>query len=158
MRKLKIYLDTSVPSAYYDESNKNRCEITKKWWDEKLFQENEVYISEIALMEISRTKNEVLRNKLKTLVKAAQRLVVVEGTIELAKAYIKQGIIPKDYYDDALHISLAAISGMDVIVSWNFKHMVNLATRRQVRAINILNGYNEIDIVSPEELGGYKNE
>ncbi len=58
--------------------------------------------------------------------------------------------------NDALHIAIATVNGIDILVSWNFVHMVNLNTRTKVNAINLLNDYGEINIVSPYELGGGK--
>jgi hypothetical protein len=73
-------------------------------------------------------------------------------TEELAERYIKEGIIPKKYRSDALHIAVAVINGIDVIVSWNFEHIVKLKTRVMVDGVNKLLGYHEIEICSPEEV------
>jgi len=80
------------------------------------------------------------------------------GGIALAKKYIDEDIIPEDYLDDALHIAIAILYQIDILVSWNFKHLVNPVTRRGINAINMLKGYKQVDIVSPEELGGDKYE
>jgi len=85
-------------------------------------------------------------------------LDILDGTRELAQVYIEHDIVPEEYFDDALHIALASLHQVDCIVSWNFKHMVNPVTRRQIKGINLLKGYKEIDIVTPEELGGEKYE
>ena len=71
---------------------------------------------------------------------------------ELAKEYIAQGIIPKRYENDALHIAVAAVHDLDVIISWNFEHIVKMKTKRQVNAINTLLGYKGIDIYTPREV------
>ncbi len=73
-------------------------------------------------------------------------------SVELASKYIKEGIIPKKYIDDAFHIAIASVNNLDAIVSWNFKHIVKLKTRREVKAVNLLLGYKEIEIVSPQEV------
>jgi hypothetical protein len=73
-------------------------------------------------------------------------------TEELAERYIKEGIIPIRYRGDALHIAVAVINGVDVIVSWNFEHIVKLKTRVMVNGVNKLLGYHEIEICSPEEV------
>jgi predicted nucleic acid-binding protein len=158
MRKLKLYLDTSVPSAYFDTKNGLRCKVTKYWWDKVMFSEYEVFVSNVTIAELTETKNDDLRESFLELVKDIHILEIIDGTKELAEDYIKNGIIPEEYLDDAIHIALATLHGADLIVSWNFKHMVNPLTRRQIKAINLLNGLREIDIVSPEELGGYKDE
>jgi hypothetical protein len=72
--------------------------------------------------------------------------------IELADRYVKEGIIPARYRSDALHIAAAVTNGIDVIVSWNFEHIVKLKTRVMVDGVNKLLGYHEIEICSPEEV------
>ena len=73
-------------------------------------------------------------------------------TEELAERYISEGIIPEKYRSDAIHIAAAVINGIDVIVSWNFEHIVKLKTRVMVDGVNKLLGYHEIEICSPEEV------
>lgn len=83
---------------------------------------------------------------------------VPEEAKELAHAYIDNDIIPEDYLDDALHIAITTLYQLDILVSWNFEHLVNPVTRRKIKAVNMLKNYREIDIVSPEELGGERYE
>ena len=85
-------------------------------------------------------------------------LEVPEEAKELAQAYIDNDIIPEDYLPDALHIAITTLYELDILVSWNFEHLVNTETRRKIKGINLLKGYKEIDIVSPEELGGARYE
>ncbi|HLG31083.1 MAG TPA: hypothetical protein VI387_12805 [Candidatus Brocadiales bacterium] len=73
-------------------------------------------------------------------------------SVELAERYVKEGIIPEKYRSDALHIAVSVINGIDVIVSWNFEHIVKLKTRVMVDGVNKLLGYHEIEICSPEEV------
>ncbi|MCP4989321.1 MAG: type II toxin-antitoxin system VapC family toxin [Colwellia sp.] len=71
---------------------------------------------------------------------------------ELAYEYIKRGIIPSKYEDDAFHIAVASVNNLDAIISWNFKHIVKLKTKKEVFGTNLLMGYKEIDIYSPMEV------
>ena len=73
-------------------------------------------------------------------------------TEELAERYIDEGVIPERYRGDALHIAVAVVNGIEVIISWNFEHIVKLKTRVMVNGINRLLGYHEIEICSPEEV------
>jgi hypothetical protein len=73
-------------------------------------------------------------------------------TIDLAEKYLDEGIIPRKYRDDALHIAVAVVSDLDVVVSWNFEHIVKLKTRMEVNGVNKMLGYKEIEICSPEEV------
>jgi hypothetical protein len=71
---------------------------------------------------------------------------------ELAGEYIKKGIIPLRYEDDAFHIAVASVNNIDAIISWNFKHIVKLKTKKEVLGVNALMGYKEIEIYSPLEV------
>ena len=71
---------------------------------------------------------------------------------ELAYEYIKRGIIPSEYEDDPFHMAVASVNDLDAIISWNFKHIVKLKTKKEVSGINLLMGYKEIEIYSPREV------
>lgn len=156
--RIKIYLDTSTPSAYYDKKKPVRQKITQEWWNNIMFRNYEVYISEVTVTELSETTDIDLRNKLLRLVKPIQVLEIPKETKELAEAYIDNDIIPEDYLDDALHVAITTFYYLDILVSWNFEHLVNPIARRKIKAINLFKGYKEIDIASPEELGGVRYE
>ena len=70
----------------------------------------------------------------------------------LADLYVNEGIIPEKYYTDALHIATAAVNGVELLVSMNFRHIVKRKTIKMTGAINVLNGYRAIDIHSPREV------
>lgn len=72
---------------------------------------------------------------------------------ELAKAYIIEKVVGKTSYADCLHIALATLSQADILVSWNFKHIVNLDKIRGYNSVNLKLGYKMIEIHSPLELG-----
>lgn len=151
MKKETLYLDTSVPSAYYDERAKERHEATIKFWKEVL-PNYQIYISEIAVEELEDTKEETLRKKLRKLIKGFKVLKTNERIRDLAKVYIEKGIFPERYIDDALHVAIASFHEVSYVISWNFEHLVKVRTRRLVNSVNILEGFREIEIVSPREL------
>ena len=151
MRKESIYLDTSVPSAYYDKRVKERQEATIKFWKDVL-PDYMVYISEITLNELNDTNNKTLRNKLIKLVKDFEVLKNNEKIDKLSRAYIEKKIFPEKYIDDALHTAITSFFEISFLVSWNFEHLVKVKTRRLVNSVNILEGFREIEIVSPQEL------
>lgn len=150
MKKLKCYLDTSIISAYYDERDLEKKEKTIEMWKELI--NYEVYISELVVAELERDKDIKKRSKKLTLVNKLTKLKVTEEAGNLAELYIRHKIIPRKYEGDALHIAIAVINNTDIIISWNFAHMVKLKTKREVNAINLLQGYREVDIVSPWEI------
>ena len=150
MGKLKIYLDTSVFSAYYDERVKTRSEQTKIFWQKLV--EYEGYISQIVLDELGAVTDEELRRKLMDLTKGFETLNIDSKAEALADQYIKRGIFPEKYRDDALHLAIATINDVDILISWNFEHLVKRKTRLEANLANSLNGYKSIDIIVPPEL------
>jgi hypothetical protein len=75
-----------------------------------------------------------------------------EESRALADEYIRHGAIPEDYPEDALHIAIASVNGMDCLLSWNYEHLVRIKTRRIVSMVNTSLGYPYIDIVTPAEV------
>ncbi len=151
MKKETLYLDTSVPSAYYDERAKERQDSTIKFWKDAL-PNFRVYISEVTVEELKETKDETLRRKFKSLIKGFKVLKTNKKIRDLANAYIGKGVFPEKYLDDALHVAVASFYEISYVVSWNFEHLVKVKTRKSVNLVNILEGYREIEIVSPQEL------
>lgn len=151
MEKETLCLDTSVPSAYYDERAKERQDATVKFWKEVL-PNYQGYISEITVEELEDTKDETLRRKLRKLIKGFKVLKVNKEIRDLARVYIGKGILPERYVDDALHVAITSFYKISYLVSWNFEHLVKVKTRKWVNSVNILEGLREIEIVSPQEL------
>ncbi|MFQ5714113.1 MAG: type II toxin-antitoxin system VapC family toxin [Candidatus Scalinduaceae bacterium] len=151
MKKERLYLDTSVPSAYYDMRSGVIQHETVYLFEKKL-KNYKVYISEITIGELSRTDEPLRRTQLLTLIKDLTILPITEESEKLADLYVKNRIIPLKYREDALHVAIASLGEMDLLVSWNFEHLVKHKTRKMVNEVNILEGHKPIDIVSPQEL------
>lgn len=150
-RKLKLYLDTSVPNAYLDVENPYRQETTKQFWSK--LKNYQVYVSDLTVREISATQNEELRRNLLELTKDFECLPTEDEEVRmLAEEYVLRGIIPVKYVTDAIHIAVAAVNSLDILISWNYEHIVKLKTKRGVNAINGLSGYNPIEIIAPAML------
>jgi len=79
-----------------------------------------------------------------------------EAALELQMAYINSGVVTEKSLDDALHVALATISECDLIVSWNFKHIVHFDKIPKYNAVNVLRGYKQIGIYSPWEVIQYE--
>ncbi len=151
MKKETLYLDTSVPSAYYDERAKERQDATVKFWKEVL-PNYQVFISEITVEELEDAKDETWKRKLRKLIKGFKILKTNEEIRDLARVYIEKGIFPERYVDDALHVAVTSFYEISYLVSWNFEHLVKVKTRKLVNLVNILERLREIEIVSPQEL------
>ena len=70
----------------------------------------------------------------------------------LAEKYLGAKIIPRRFEEDAVHIAYAVVNDLDALISWNMRHIVKLKTRWGVNSINKIEGYKEIELVSPEEV------
>ena len=151
--KLKIYLDTSVVSYLQQEDSPEKMAITLKLW--KKFKTNvfNVCLSSMTIMEIngcSESKVRYLNDKLDE-IKYTQYMID-EKCYDLANEIIKTGILTEKSIEDCQHIACAVINNCDVIVSWNFKHLVNIKTIKGIRKITQLKGYKDIEIVNPSVL------
>jgi hypothetical protein len=71
---------------------------------------------------------------------------------ELAQDYLSAAVVPPKFADDALHVAMATIHGIRLIVSWNFKHLVNIRREDGFNAVNVLRGRPQVRIVSPKEI------
>lgn len=149
--KFKLYLDTSVPNAYFDEKNSYRQEMTRQFWAN--LKHYQVFISDLVIKEIEATGDKELRKNLLTLIEHFDSLSTKGEEIRiLAAEYVTKGIIPVKHIEDAIHIAVTTINSLDIMASWNFEHIVKLKTKREVNAVNILLGYNSIEIVEPTML------
>ncbi|MFH1901727.1 MAG: PIN domain nuclease [Candidatus Omnitrophota bacterium] len=155
-RKLKVYLDTSIINfAIADDIPRGDKEATQCLCEQINKGKYEGLISEVMLREINDTKDQAKRGRLVKFVESLELkevLVVDDEVNTLAEKYISENIIPARYVDDALHIALASVSEADVLVSWNFKHIVRHKTRIEVMGVNTLMGYKSIDICTPREV------
>lgn len=151
MKKETLYLDTSVISAFYDKRAEERQAATLNFWN-NVIPGYRVFISEITVNELEDTKDETLKKKFRKLIEVFSILKIDSKARGLAQAYVSHGIFPAKYIDDALHVAIATCHDISYVVSWNFQHLVKVKTRKTVNSVNILEGYKEIEIISPQEL------
>lgn len=157
MPKLKVYLDTSVLGALYDVEDASRLDVTKQLLAMLKTREDFIpYISNIVIEEIEKAPSHI-RKSLHGAIKDLSLVTLYETDlcIDLVNEYVKKQIIPKKYRDDARHIAVAVVHGIDIIVTWNCRHMANVEKKRVVNAVNMVLGYKQIDIVTPWEVGGH---
>jgi predicted nucleic acid-binding protein len=147
--KTKVYLDTSVISALFDERTPERLAMTSALWSKLI--DCEVFISELVVEELERV-NEQVRNKMFSAINSFIVLKITKEAEDLAQIYVKQGVFPEKYFDDALHVALASINQIGILLSWNFTHLVKLKTRRMVSIVNLTENIIPIEIASPPEL------
>lgn len=147
---MKLLLDTSVISAYFDERQSERMGLTRDFW--KNIKSHRIFISEITLQEINLITDKELKSNFLKLVKSFKVLRLSPEIKILARAYLEAKIIPQNYINDAIQIATASVNKMDILLSWNFRHMVNLKVETKINAINIILNCPKIDIATPGEL------
>lgn len=149
MKKMRLYLDTSVFGGYYDDEFK---EFTRPLFERIAKSEFEILYSNITENELSNAPISV-----KSLVNSIPQKNTVyiesnEESIQLANRYIKDGVVGKTSFVDCLHIALATIHNANILVSWNFKHIVNVVRILGYNSVNLTESYKQLDIRSPREL------
>lgn len=153
MKKIKYYLDTSIFNFMYEEEDLEKRDLTKKLFEDLPSMAEGIYISDEVVREISRA-DEPKKSKMEGLLKKhSPYLIRINSEVEeLANFYVKEGMIPEKYREDAVHIAAAVVNDIEAIISWNFEHIVKLKTRIMVNGINKLQGYHDVEICSPEEV------
>jgi len=153
MKKLKVYLDTSVISYLDQQDSPEKMLETKAFWDDLKTGKYDIILSEVVGYEIGKC-NEPKRSVLLRYIKAIKysEITVDKATDELAIKFVANKVLSKKNIDDCRHIAAAIISGCDIIVSWNFKHIVNYKTIKGVRVVSLIEGYKEIMICTPAML------
>ncbi|MFT7035560.1 MAG: putative nucleic acid-binding protein [Cyclobacteriaceae bacterium] len=147
------YLDTSVFGGYFD---KEFSKPTVNFFDRIINEKIGLIVSEVLTAELHNAPEHV-RNLLNSIPVSQIHLIDVNSeTEQLAKNYISENVVGKTSYADCLHIALATLSHADILVSWNFKHIVNVDRIRGYNSVNLKLGYKMIEIYSPLELGTYE--
>ena len=155
--KPKVYIETSVVSYYTSRPSRDlvtaaRQQVSREWWEESR-QAFDVYISILVLEEAEGGDPSAAGKRLEVL----EGMPILSMTTEvenLAAALIEAGPIPEEHSEDALHISLATINGMDFLLTWNFTHINNAFIKKGIIEICEEKGYECPVICSPEELAG----
>ena len=153
MKKLRIYIDTSVLGGYFDdEFNVD----TKLLFEEILHGEYKLVISDLTERELVNAPERV-RTLLRDLKIDFEVIAVTQESIDLATDYINEKVVGLTSMDDCIHIATATIHKLDLLISWNFKHIVNVIRIRGYNSINLRNGYSTLEIRSPKDLINYEN-
>ena len=154
MRTQKVYIDTSVLWGYFDKEFEL---VTRRFFDEVKKGEYKVVISNVTEGELLNAPERV-RSLLNVLDIDYEVIKLTDDVVSLALEYIRENVVGQTSYDDCLHIAIATVSRLDLLVSWNFKHIVNIKRIRGYNGINIKNGYPSIEIRSPKDLIDYEND
>ena len=146
MRPRILYIDTSVIGGYFDAEF---AEATRRLWHLARAGVFTLRTSEVTATEIA-TAPEPIR---KLFAASFPQLIKLNpATVALANAYLAHKIVSPKYHDDALHVAACSLAGISLLVSWNFKHLVNLRREDGFNAVNLLHGRPMLRMVSPLEL------
>lgn len=155
--KPRIYLETTVVSYYVSRPSRDLViaghqEATRVFW-ESLDDQFEPYVSGLVLREAGKGDADQAHARLEAL-KGYPVLDIDDRAELLARILIDSKAIPKEYPEDALHVAVAAVNGMEIIATWNFAHLNNPFIRKSVRRAVESEGYVCPEIASPDEIIG----
>jgi len=149
LNKLKIYIDTSIIGGCFDEEFQLYSNfLFKQFIEGDLI----AVISELTLDELENGPPYLKEQLNKIPDKNKLFFSITEEAIDLARKYIENDILTDKMFADALHIAIATIVKVDAVVSWNFKHIVNLKRIKSFNAVNLKEGYYLLEIRSPREI------
>ena len=153
--KQKLYIDTSVFGGNFD--------IEFSEYTEPLFKRLNLGEFTMLFSTVTQDELESAPQDVKNLVKNIKTehtefLEINDEAVDLALEYITEKVVGKTSYADCLHIALATINRADYLISWNFKHIVNVQKIIGYNAINIKNGYKQLEIRSPRDFVKYEND
>lgn len=147
---LRVYLDTSVFSARYDERARGRMRLTEEFFAR--LGEFEAVTTSVTKTELEATQDVELRERLlETLEMVEAREITLEMRT-LAQRYVDEDVFAAKVFNDALHVAAAVLLRQDVLVSWNFRHLVNRRRRARINALNCSWGLPTIEIIAPPEV------
>jgi len=147
MKQLKIYIENSVIGGYFDIIFE---EATIRLFEKFKNGEYLAVISTHTYGELNNGAPDNVKSNLETI--PYEKIGITDAMLNLCQRYMDEEIVSEQYRSDALHIAIATISGVDVMVSWNFKHIVNLNRIKLFNSVNLKEGYNLLEIRTPLEV------
>jgi predicted nucleic acid-binding protein len=153
--KQRIYIDTSVFGGHFDvEFEEHTIPLFERLNQGEFL----LLFSTVTQEELENAPQRVkeLVEQVKT--ETTEFLSVTEEAIDLANEYISEKVVGQTSFADCLHIALATINRADFLISWNFKHIVNIQRIRGYNSINLKNGYKLLEIRSPREFKKYEDD
>jgi hypothetical protein len=154
MRTLSVYADTSVFGGVFDEEFEAP---SRSFFDLVRAGRFALLISDVTRQEIALAPESV-QAYFEGILAYMELIPVDERVLALREAYIAAGILTTQWADDAAHVAAATVANADLIVSWNFRHIVHFDKIRLYNAVNAIEGYRTVDIRSPREVIDYESQ
>jgi len=153
--KPKVYLETSVISYLASRPSRDLImaahqQITQEWW-EKRRSKFELLVSQLVLQEASGGDKSAAERRTE-FVKDLAQVQTTDAVIMLAQKLLQVSALPMSEFADAVHVALAAVHGVDYLVTWNLKHIAKAATRHRIESACRESGFEPPIICTPEEL------
>ena len=153
-RRLRVYLENSLISMYYQDAAPFLRDITRRFWQEVL-PAFDVYVSDVVLEEISAISEADLRGSLEGLIDDFEVLPVGEEETRLSGLYLARRRMPGG---DALHLAVASIGEMDYLVTWNLSHLYKGGTQEMLREVNVSLRIPTPTIAAPDDFFGEEKQ
>lgn len=152
--KSKIYIETSIPSFYYEIRTEPdmiaRKEWTRLWWN-KVREQYEV-VTSIAVLDELHQGNFPNKEKVIELLNDIPLIEIKPEIAEIVQTYIQNQVMPNDPLGDALHLALASYHKCDFLLTWNCRHLANANKFGHIRRVNVMLGLYVPTLVTPLEL------
>lgn len=148
---MKVYADTSVFGGVFDEEF---ARDSRQFFEDILASKFSLVVSALIEEEIE-SAPELVRAHFMRFASSVELAEISPAVLDLRDAYLSAGIVTPKSMNDAMHVALATISQCEIIVSWNFKHIVHFQKIPKYNAVNALHGHRSINIYSPSEVISY---
>ena len=149
MKVSALYLDTSVIGGYFDAE---WMADTRELWAQARAGKWRLLTSIVTERELENAPENVRQLFRETFPSASELLMATEEAEDLAEEYLRATVVSPKYADDALHVAICSTHRIPYLVSWNFRHLVNVRREAGFNAVNLLQGYAPLSIVNPREL------
>ena len=156
---MNLYLETTVPNFLFHDDAPEKQRVTQEFFRWAETSTDEFFISRAVMDEIELAP-ELKRTRMKDALARLRPSTLDTGpeAIELAERYVREGIVSAQFYPDALHVAIAVCGGLDIVVSWNLRHLVNVRRVERFNAVNRTLGLPVVRIHTPEEVMEYEED
>ena len=152
---MRIYIESTIPSYVVARPARDllqaaRQQLTCDWWNLKR-EQHELFTSQVVLDEITAGEAAMARQRLK-LLHGVPLLEPSAPANDLGREILRSGLLPVSADGDAAHIAIATVHGMDILLTWNCRHIANVAIQQRLRRLAEQSGYTLPALATPEEF------
>jgi predicted nucleic acid-binding protein len=157
MNKKRVYIETSIVSYLTARPSSDLLaaawqKVTVDWWDTQR-DRFDLFVSDIVIEEAGKGSNMAAARRLEAL-SGIPLLAITEEVVAFSERLLQAGAVPKKAIGDSLHIAVAAVHGVDYLLTWNYRHIDNAEAKPVIRRICLDNNYGYPEICTPQELMG----